>query len=100
MSKTNSFKKEGNWWTCRIFSDEVFPLAYKYGIYNKKRKLFTHFEEGDNRIVFAEPEKKKLIVLHDGFIYLPNNTWKGAGVAIPVFSLRSKKVLALESSLI
>jgi 4-alpha-glucanotransferase len=22
--------------------------------------------------------------------YLPNNTWKGAGVAIPVFSLRSK----------
>ncbi|MBK5270131.1 MAG: 4-alpha-glucanotransferase, partial [Bacteroidia bacterium] len=29
-------------------------------------------------------------VLHDGFIHLPNNTWKGAGVAIPVFSLRSK----------
>jgi 4-alpha-glucanotransferase len=26
-----------------------------------------------------------------GLSYLPNNTWKGAGVAIPVFSLRSKK---------
>src|SRR4030095_10495304 len=25
-----------------------------------------------------------------GFILLPNNTWKGAGIAIPVFSLRSK----------
>ena len=92
MVKPILLKKEGNWWTCKLdLSDEVFPLAYKYGIYNKKEKLFIHFEEGDNRIVFAEPEKKKLIVLHDGFIHLPNNTWKGAGVAIPVFSLRSKK---------
>ena len=92
MIKPVLLNKEGNWWTCKLdLSDEVFPLAYKYGIYNKKEKRFTHFEDGDNRIVFAEPEKKKLIVLHDGFIHLPNNTWKGAGVAIPVFSLRSKK---------
>ena len=34
--------------------------------------------------------KKKITILHDGFVHLPNNTWKGAGVAIPVFSLRSK----------
>ena len=92
MIKPILLKKDGNWWTCKLdLSDEVFPLAYKYGVYNKKEKLFTHFEEGDNRIVFAEPEKKKLVVLHDGFIHLANNTWKGAGVAIPVFSLRSKK---------
>jgi len=83
---------QAGWWTCKLdLSDEVFPLAYKYGVYHKKEKRFTHFEDGDNRIVFAEPEKKKLTILHDGFIHLPNNTWKGAGVAIPVFSLRSKK---------
>ncbi len=29
--------------------------------------------------------------MHDGFGRFPNNTWRGAGVAIPVFSLRSKK---------
>ena len=92
MIKPILLNKDGNWWTCKLdLSDEVFPLAYKYGVYNKKEKLFTHFEEGNNRIVFAEPEKKKLVVLHDGFIHLANNTWKGAGVAIPVFSLRSKK---------
>ena len=34
--------------------------------------------------------KKKVTIRHDGFVHLPNNTWKGAGVAIPVFSLRSK----------
>src|SRR6187549_3436869 len=92
MIKPVLLRKEENWWSCKLdLSEEVFPIAYKYGIYNKKEKRFTHFENGDNRIVFAEPEKKKLIVLHDGYIRLPNNTWKGAGVAIPVFSLRSKK---------
>ena len=92
MIKPVLLTKEDNWWTCRLdLSEEVFPVAYKYGIYNKKEKRFIHFESGDNRIVHAEPEKKKLTILHDGFIHLPNNTWKGAGVAIPVFSLRSKK---------
>ena len=92
MIKPFLLNKEDNWWTCRVdLSDEVFPVAYKYGIFNKKEKRFIRFEGGDNRIVHAEPEKKKITILHDGFIHLPNNTWKGAGVAIPVFSLRSKK---------
>jgi 4-alpha-glucanotransferase len=72
-------------------SEEVFPLAYKYGVYNKKKNGLPILKKGNNRIVFAKPEKRNLVVLHDGFIHLPNNTWKGAGVAIPVFSLRSKK---------
>lgn len=92
MIKPVLLKKEDNWWTGKLdLSDEVFPLAYKYGVYNKKEKQFIRFESGNNRIVHTEPEKKKLTVLHDGFIHLPNNTWKGAGVTIPVFSLRSKK---------
>ena len=37
--------------------------------------------------------KDSLTILHDGFIHLPNSTWKGAGVSIPVFSLRSKDSL-------
>jgi 4-alpha-glucanotransferase len=92
MIKPVLLNKEGNWWTGRLdLSEEIFPVAYKYGVYNKKEKRFLHFESGDNRIVHAEAEKKKITLLHDGFIHLPNNTWKGAGVAIPVFSLRSKK---------
>ena len=39
----------------------------------------------------GDAHKKKINILHDGFIHLPNNTWRGAGCAIPVFSLRSKK---------
>ncbi len=32
----------------------------------------------------------KHTIVNDGFVRLPADTWKGAGVAIPVFSLRSE----------
>ena len=83
--------REGNWWTTRLdLSKEDFPIAYKYGVYHAKEKTFLRFERGDNRVLYSEDAKKKITILHDGFVHLPNNTWKGAGVAIPVFSLRSK----------
>jgi len=83
--------KEDDWWTINInLSDNDFPLAYKYGVYNIKTKKFVRFEDGDNRFLYSDDSKKKVTVIHDGFIHLPNNTWKGSGVAIPVFSLRSK----------
>jgi len=92
MTKPKLLVKEGNWWTCRLdLSGEIFPVAYKYAVYNKKYKKFVRFEDGNNRMLFDVPGKKKQIILHDGFAHFPNNTWKGAGVAIPVFSLRSKK---------
>ncbi|MER3499240.1 MAG: 4-alpha-glucanotransferase [Chitinophagaceae bacterium] len=84
-------KKNDNWWTAGVdLASEDFPLAYKYGIYHLKEKKFMRFEDGDNRLLYAEAAKNRVTIIHDGFIHLPNNTWKGAGVAIPVFSLRSK----------
>lgn len=92
VEKYNLFTREGNWWVCnKDLSEETFPIAYKYGIYNKKEKKFVHFESGDNRLLYGDAGKKKITVLHDGFARFENTTWKGAGVAIPVFSLRSKK---------
>jgi 4-alpha-glucanotransferase len=83
--------KEKHWWSVKAnMPKESFPLQYKYGVYNSKTKLFVRFEDGDNRFLFGDATQHKLTVLHDGFVHLPNNTWRGAGVAIPVFSLRSK----------
>ncbi len=83
---------EGNWWTARLnFSNESFPVAYKYGVYNTTSKTFVAFENGNNRMLYDAAAKKKICILQDGFAQLPNNTWKGAGVAIPVFSLRTQK---------
>ncbi|TNE61085.1 MAG: 4-alpha-glucanotransferase [Bacteroidetes bacterium] len=75
-------------WSVEVdLADVGFPLAYKYGVWNKKTKTFGGFELGSNRVLHI-PEVSR-VLLHDGFMRLPNTTWRGAGVAIPVFSLRS-----------
>jgi len=82
---------EGSWWRLRLsVPPEAFPIEYKYGVYNKKEKSFVRFETGPNRGLPGDARKGKVSIIHDGFVHLPNTGWKGAGVAIPVFSLRSK----------
>ena len=68
-----------------------FPFVYKYGIYDLKAKLFISFEQGDNRVLYEPTGKDKLVIINDGFLHSNTENWKGAGVAIPVFSLRSNK---------
>lgn len=83
--------REGDWSVVRVqIGREAFPLFYKYGVYNTKTKSFVRFEDGENRFLFGDAVNK-LSIIHDGFVQLPNTSWKGAGVAVPVFSLRSKK---------
>ncbi|MCB0533306.1 MAG: 4-alpha-glucanotransferase [Lewinellaceae bacterium] len=83
-------------WSLQLdMSAEDFPLAYKYGVWNTRSNSFEGFEDGSNRALFApKPAEKKgastRVVVHDGFARFPNRRWRGAGVAIPVFSLRSK----------
>ena len=84
MQKTN------DWYEVRCKLDnQQQPIAYKYGVWDLLANKFLYYEEGENRELFLNPLPKRLVYLHDGFARLPNTTWKGAGVAIPVFSLRS-----------
>lgn len=79
-----------NWWDIKLnFGKDSFPVAYKYGVYNTATKKFVHFESGRNRTLQVDTQKNKVTVVHDGFAQLPYSKWKGAGVAIPVFSLRT-----------
>ena len=87
-------RREEGWWTIRLdLSQEDFPLAYKYGIWNTRTNRFLGFETAANRTLyqFAAQDLPDLTILHDGFARLPPPAWKGAGVAIPVFSLRSQR---------
>jgi len=68
----------------------AFPLAYKYGIFDVLQKKFVRFEDGANRILRDEIAPDKHTLVSDGFVGLPPAAWRGAGVAIPVFSLRSE----------
>jgi 4-alpha-glucanotransferase len=80
----------GNWWTVKLdMSNESFPIAYKYAVYNIADKKLVSFEAGANRTLSVEGRPGRVAIIHDGFAQLPFPTWKGAGVAIPVFSLRT-----------
>lgn len=82
--------RDGNWFSMALnLSTAQFPIEYKYGIYNLAEKRFVRYENGSNRILYGLG-KRQVNILHDGFIQLPNNTFKGAGIAIPVFSLRTR----------
>lgn len=69
---------------------QPFPVAYKYGVYDVERKAFVRFEDGRNRILSEAAVPGRRVIVNDGFAALPVDAWKGAGVAIPVFSLRSE----------
>jgi 4-alpha-glucanotransferase len=71
-------------------SAERLPLEYKYGAYDLANRAFVRFEEGRNRTLPDTGARDKLTILNDGFAALPGTAWKGAGVAVPVFSLRSE----------
>jgi len=71
-------------------SMEVFPIEYKYGVYDLNAKSFIRFEDGTNRLLSDSAAAHRHTIVNDGFAALPCTTWKGAGIAIPVFSLRSE----------
>lgn len=84
-------EKNGKWWNVKVnLAKETFPLLYKYGIYNTVKKQFVRYEDGNNRAAGGDTVKNKIIIHHDGFARFGHQQWKGAGVAVPVFSLRSK----------
>ena len=80
------------WFTISLnLASSTFPFAYKYGVFDVNTNAFVQYEDGKNRVFDDIPSPDKLTVVSDGFAVLPNTGFKGAGVAIPVFSLRSEK---------
>ncbi len=71
-------------------SKTQFPIVYKYGVYDLNEQKMILYETGNNRVLYDAVNKNKTTIVNDGFAVLPINGWKGAGVAIPVFSLRSE----------
>ena len=83
---------EGNWWTTEVnLSKSTSDVHYKYGIYNPEDKQFRYFESGSDHIAPVINLKKTYVQLSDGFVRISNNSWKGSGVGLPVFSIRTKK---------
>ena len=83
---------KNNWYVASVHINEnEWPATYKYAIYDLNQKKILHFEEGANRVLPRNEIKNSLTILHDGFINYSTTLWRGAGISIPVFSLRSQK---------
>ncbi|MBO9619532.1 MAG: 4-alpha-glucanotransferase [Niabella sp.] len=88
-------KRGDNWITAVTLPKNVLSFQYKYGIFNTEKEQFICFEELENRFYNQPSQPGNKVILQDGFIRLPNNGWRGAGVSIPVFSLRSENGLGI-----
>jgi 4-alpha-glucanotransferase len=82
-------QQEGNWYVAKVKLNQAYT-RYKYGIYHKTQKTVIALEAGTDRQV-GITQANEVQILHDGFCNMDSPVFKGAGVAIPVFSLRSTK---------
>lgn len=80
-------------WTVDLDASKLtFPLHYKYVIYDKANKRVIDWEEGSNRIIrdFVCESGISIKIHTDEKFRQPGDSWKGAGVAVPLFSLRTE----------
>jgi 4-alpha-glucanotransferase len=65
-------------------------IEYKYVLIEPASGTIRHWESGDNRVLEV-PHATELAIRHDEYFAHPGGQWKGAGVAMPVFSLRTQQ---------
>ena len=79
------------WEVTLPISSDVFSARYKYGVWNDDTDGWSRYENGSDRTLLPlTSDLSNRIVVHDGFVRLPNTTWRGTGLSIPVFSLRTQ----------
>ncbi len=80
-------------WQVEIDTTQIsFPLEYKFVLYSKKEKRAVAWENNPNRyLAKGTTQTNETVVIADRYVYFDLPAWKGAGVAVPVFSLRSEK---------
>ena len=84
--------KEGDQWTVKLdLSKVTTEVHYKYGVYDSEQNKFLYFEQGPDRYAAIIGSKNPIVQVNDGFTRVNNNHWRGAGVSLPVFSIRTHK---------
>ncbi|MBK5719948.1 4-alpha-glucanotransferase [Dysgonomonas sp. Marseille-P4677] len=83
--------KDGNWEIAFNATQIKTPQEYKLAIYDETSRGIVHWEEGENRILNPlSVDIKDSYIRVESIIYRHGwMNWKAAGVAIPVFSLRT-----------
>ncbi|KAL7197782.1 hypothetical protein ACSBR2_020328 [Camellia fascicularis] len=88
-----NYAGESIWQADCVMQKDDFPIKYKYSKYGKAGNF--SLEIGENREVFVDfsVSQPRYILLSDGM--MREMPWRGAGVAIPMFSVRSEADLGV-----
>jgi 4-alpha-glucanotransferase len=71
------------------------PVEYKFVVVDAETMEVVAWENGENRILYQLPKIGEAVVVNNG-VFRGNPTyWRCAGVAIPVFSLRTENSLGI-----
>jgi len=66
------------------------PVEFKFGLWDERARRLVEWESGANRVLHGMPPGPGPIVInYEAFQHA--TLWRGAGVAIPVFSLRTEQ---------
>jgi 4-alpha-glucanotransferase len=84
------FKKENNAKSSIALdlSDEQFPIEFKIGVYDTDKNSMVEYEPGVNHIIRELDKNENISIIHLNHAFT-NYAWKGAGINVPVFSLRT-----------
>jgi 4-alpha-glucanotransferase len=95
VSKFLPMHFNGKHWYHDLSIDETSTsIEYKYIVADSDGN-FLRYENGENRTLLYPNTVAKKMFVNDGYARLETHAWKGAGVAIPVFSLRTKMGLGV-----
>ena len=84
-------RAQENEWMLSVNVDGMsLPLEYKYVVIDGKTNQLEQWEEGDNRTVDTDVEDGMVAVFDGGGLRLGEMPWRGAGVVVPLFSLRTE----------
>ena len=101
VAMTGSGKLFDSWKKIVVLDDSEFPywkitlraqesFEYKFVIVDRKTLDPIMWEVGDNRHFSALPKEGEHVIAADFVPQFPTMPWRGAGVAVPVFALRSE----------
>ena len=80
-------------WTISLDANNL-PLSsnYKFVLLDKVSGKVLHYEWGEPRTLVIPQETENQLIQHTGMTFrFQEAPWKGAGVAIPIFSLRTEE---------
>lgn len=82
---------EGNIWSLRVELPVDWRTEYKYGLYDSAEGQLVKIENGENRVLDHRHGAAFTRVSDEQYRRTDELMFRGAGVAIPVFSLRSEE---------